>query len=249
MTAAVKRVSPEVRPDTGGDDGFTPGRDPRDGTFGRKMSRRMRPVRCIAVFPLLAVAAGIPSPAQADEPRPPLDVVRDLVETIRAFEPAKDGEKLSPAREQKNAGVVEKAHAALDIEGLARRALGPTWRELKAPQRAELLRLLRRSFAEIAYPQSAKFFGKLDLEFEDAGARGDQHVVAVEVSHPDEGLIDLEFFLEKVEGRWKVVDLHLDMVSLALDIQSRMRGIVADDGFDELLRRMRSKLDEEGAPG
>jgi len=35
------------------------------------------------------------------------------------------------------------------------------------------------------------------------------------------------------------------MVSLALDIQSQMRRIVTDDGVDELLRRMRSKLDEE----
>lgn len=213
----------------------------------------MRPVRCIAVFPLLAAVAaaagGAASDARAEDPRPPLEVVQELVATIRALEPPKDGEKLSAAREQKNARVVEKAHAALDIAGLARRALGPTWEDLKPAQRAEVLELLRRSFAEIAYPQSAKFFGKLDLEFDDAGPRGDQHVIAVAVSHPDEGLIDLEFFLRKIDGRWKVVDLHLDMVSLALDIQSQMRRIVTDDGVDELLRRMRSKLDEEAPSG
>mgnify|MGYP006292707277 CR=1 FL=1 len=208
----------------------------------------MKRARCIAVFPLLAAAAAISggaSEARADDPRPPLEVVRELVATIRALEPPKDGEKLSAAREQKNARIVEKAHAALDIDGLARRALGPTWKDLRPAQREEALELLRRSFAEIAYPQSAKFFGELDLDYRDAGPRGDQHVIAVAVSHPDEGLIDLEFFLEKVDGRWKVVDLHLDMVSLALDIQSQMRKIVIDDGVDELLRRMRSKLEEE----
>lgn len=170
--------------------------------------------------------------------------MKGLVETIRSYERPADGGSLTPIQERENERIVEQAHAVLDFEGLARRSLGSTWEASSPARKKEVLDLLRRLFAEVAYPESSKFFGKLSLDFEDAGTRGERRVIAVAVSHPDEGLVDLEFFLEKVDGRWKVVDLHLDMVSLAADIRTQMQKIVAEDGYDELLSRMRAKLDE-----
>lgn len=173
-------------------------------------------------------------------------MVRTLVAAIRSYEQPLPGQALGPESEAKNRAIVDRAHAALDLRGLAERSLLGTWSELPPTEREEFLTLLRRLFAEVAYPQSAKFFSELDLDFKDVGERRGQRVVEVAVSHPDEGLIDLAFFLEKVEGRWKIRDLTLDGVSLARDIQSQMQQIIRDEGYPRLVERMRTKLEEEG---
>jgi len=198
--------------------------------------------KTIAIF---LGSAGLAGTVAAADAKPPLKVVQGLVDDIRSFARPKEDGALTPIQQRENQRIVESVHGVLDFEGLAERSLGSTWDSLKPKERQEFLELLRRIFAEVAYPQSSKFFGELDLEYDDVGERDDRHVVAIAVSHPDEGLIDLEFFLDEVDGEWKVVDLHMDMVSLALDIRALMQKIISDDGYDELIRRMKSKLEEE----
>jgi phospholipid transport system substrate-binding protein len=203
-------------------------------------------MRSLVSVTVISALAAAPGPTFAAEETSALGVVRGLIEAIRAFEGPKDGESLSSIQEQKNQRTVERAHAALDFEGLARRSLATTWDRLDPKGRAAFVSLLKRLFAEVAYPNSSEFFGSLDLEIEDGGARKDRHVIEVAVSHPDEGLVDLEFFLGEVDGRWKVVDLHLDGVSLALDIRAQMQRIIKEDGYEALVERMKKKLADEG---
>ncbi|MGF1510778.1 MAG: ABC transporter substrate-binding protein [Myxococcota bacterium] len=174
-------------------------------------------------------------------------VVKELVDAIRSFEQAEKGKALTPAQVAKNDKVIQKAHGTLDIDGLARRSLGDTWGELEGRQQKEFINLLKQIFADVAYPQSAKFFGALDLEFDDAGERRGKHVIALAVSHPEEGLIDIDFFLSKVGEAWKVVDIHLDGVSLALDIRSQMQRAINDGGYQNLVKKMKAKIDESEA--
>lgn len=188
----------------------------------------------------------VPSSRPAEDKAKPEDVVRSLVAAIRALERAGAGQSLTAVQKTKNRDIAQRAHRVLDFEGLARQSLGDHWKKLEPAERTAFLTLLKRLFEEVAYPQSAKFFGKLELEFEDAGLRRGQHVIEVAVTHPDEGLVDLEFKLGVVGGRWKVQDMSLDGISLGRDIQSQMQKIVRKDGYPELVRRMETKLKDDG---
>ena len=186
---------------------------------------------------LVGLAAAAPS-TEAGEP--PAEVVRGLIDTLRRFET--DGTAIPQAERR---SIVQAAHARLDFEKLAREALRDTWTGLPPEKRSAFVNLLEQVFAEVAYPQSAKFFGTLKLEFGEVRGRGEQRVVPVAVSHPDEGLVDLEFFVGRSGGRWKVQDLSLDGISLGRDIRSQMYAIVSKDGYGELVRRMKDKLEEK----
>jgi phospholipid transport system substrate-binding protein len=195
-------------------------------------------MRQLIVFPFLLLASA-PAHAEAE----PMAVVQRLVEAIRSFERAENGKSLQPDQVAKNEGVIERAHGTLDVQGLAERSLGDTWSSLDRKQRSDFIRLLKQVFAEVAYPQSSKFFEVLELEYDDAGERRGKHVIAMEVSHPDEGLIDIDFFLTRIEGEWKVVDIHLDGVSLATNIRTQMQEAIAKGGYDNLIEKMKAKLD------
>lgn len=192
---------------------------------------------------MMGLSVGAPSDGPKTEP---MTVVQELVAAIRSYETPKDGKSLSEAQRAKNGRIAERAHQTLDFEGLAKLGLKKTWADLNPKEHASFLKLLKDLFAEVAYPQSAKFFGKLELDIKDRGLRKGQHVIEVAVSHPDEGLVDLAFFIGDVGGIWKVQDLTLDGVSLGRDIQSQMQRIVRTDGYPVLIERMKKKLKDEG---
>ncbi len=181
---------------------------------------------CFAMITSLASSGA--RAAEAEE------VVRSLVRLVKSFEGAPEAEQAKAARE---------IHGLLDIDGLAERSLLDTWKTLDAGGRKDFVALLKRLLAEVAYPQSAKFFKGLQIEYEDAGTFGGRHTILLNVTHPDEGLIEIEFFLEPESN--EVQDIAIDGVSLALDIRSQMQKIIKEDGFDALKAKMKKKI--EGA--
>ena len=191
----------------------------------------------------ILLGASLLSSARAESPSDPtVRKVEAVVEAIRGYGQA----------EGANA---TKLDGLIDLDGLAQRALGAHWAKLSAAERKTFRKLLRDLFHEVAYPNAAEFFGDLALQVNGVqeddtllvlGPPGMQ-VVNTEVSHPEEGLVEIDFALAKVGGEWKVVDVVLDGVSLGLDIRSQMQEILAEDGYAELKRRMREKIEEEGS--
>lgn len=169
--------------------------------------------------------------------------VRRLITDIRAFNIGSDsGEGLSTTETSENQVVASKLREALGLEMLSHSALGEAGKKLKAAQKAEFSKLLEQLFTKVIYPQAAKFLSKLELTYQDSESRGELCVVRVEVSHPDEGLIELEFFLKELNSRWIVQDLWLDGVSLRRDIEAQVQAILKKDGFSGLVARIRSKF-------
>ena len=187
---------------------------------------------CILVMPSLA------------EAKEPLQAVKGMVEAIRELEVPPEGGALTPAQAASNRARVERAHALLDLEGLAASSLGGAWANLGAGQRSDFVDLLKDLLAKVAYPQSSRFFTDLELEMSDGGERGGRQRVIVEVRHPDEGLIELDFFLVERGSTWVVVDIHLDGASLAANIRSQIRKTFESEGYDGLTKKMKARISE-----
>ena len=189
---------------------------------------------------LLCVSMSVvAAPNSVDQPQAS---VRQLIADMQALNIAPEGGVLSLKQSQENQVVVEKLRTSLSVKELGQSALATYNKKLTSSQKKEFFELLDELFVKVIYPQAAKFLGKLELAYHSSKSRDDVHVVLVEVSHPDEGLIELEFFLTKSESKWVVRDLLLDGVSLRRDIERQVQMVLKKEGFSGLVTRIRSKF-------
>lgn len=194
----------------------------------------------------MVIGAGSALSAPGASEKRPTEVVETLIDQLRRYRHADEG-KLSEAERRTNARIAAEINRHIDIEGLAERSIGPTWNKLTPARQRDFVRLLAQLFERVAYPNSAEVFdADHDMELDDRGRRGDRHVITVSVSHATEGTIQLDFFLtERERGYWRLVDVHLDGVSMADNLRSEMQSIIREESYDELVRRIREKIEEE----
>ncbi len=183
---------------------------------------------------LMWVAVALPSTAMAAET--PDTAVTTLISGLE--------ELRKPSK--RSATIVQNLHQSLDIDGLAERSLTKTWPTLDAKQKKDFRALLRELMEKVAYPNAAKAFSpSFDRNIAASVKKGQSHWVSVEISHPDQGLIELDFVLTEKAGNWRIVDVHLDGVSLALNIRNQMQAVIKKDSYAVLLKRIREKIDAE----
>jgi phospholipid transport system substrate-binding protein len=181
-------------------------------------------------------------------------IVKTLVDAIRSYRPLGVAKNGSSADRAHNERVVEQAHQSLDINGLAERSLGSTWKGLAKREHEEFISLLRDLFGTVAYPRSSQFFKDLKLEVDEVetkaatGIRPERFVVHTSLTHPEEGLVEIDFVVSRVKDGLRIQDVVLDEVSLALDIRSQMQKIIREKSYKELKRRIEEKLKEEIKP-
>jgi len=182
--------------------------------------------------------------AAADEGAPRAAVER-LVEAVRSY---KDGTKnpLSAADEAANERAAKLANSSLAIREVSRTALGGQWEKLSPAEQTNFVNLVTESFETIAYPKSSTFFGDLAVEYKTERITGEKAVVSTTVRHPKEGLVSIDYRLERrgSDRTWVIYDILLDEVSLATDLRSQIQKVLREESYSRLLERMRDKLKE-----
>ena len=158
------------------------------------------------------------------QPSGPKDVVNSLIQALSQKEPS--------------------IHW-IDVEGLSQRCLGNHVSNLSEAQVGKFKTLLETLFQEVAFPKSADFFKDLEIEFLGENINENLAIISTSLFHPDEGLIDIDYRLERVQNSWLIVDVSLDGVSLARNIQNQVRKIMDKEGFEELIIRMNKKIENK----
>jgi phospholipid transport system substrate-binding protein len=186
---------------------------------------------------------GVLGTAANPEEQTPTHIVRHLVQAIGRIKAAENG-NLSAAERADNATATSTANAILDIPEVSQRVLGRHWAERTPAEQQAFIALLTELFEKVAYPKSAEFFSDLNIQVTNERITGQRAIVKTTVSDPKEGLIAVDYHLTQDNGSWRVRDIVLDDVSLALNLRSQMNKIIAEHSYAELLRRMREKLTE-----
>lgn len=179
---------------------------------------------------LLALATA--SEAGAQENGAPKAVVRSLLDAIKRVDA---GEKKAEAE----------ALALIDVQNLSEFGLGKHWQGLTQKQRKDFVALLSQLLAVRAFSKAGSFFEGLEVSYDDVSQKKDESTVTTSVVSPEEGKVVVAYRLRRAEGRWLVFDVILDGVSLRTNIRAQFQKIIAAESYDELLRRMREKLEEE----
>jgi phospholipid transport system substrate-binding protein len=195
---------------------------------------------CMLIVLVLLGLAGVGKTTEADSPT---QLVQRLIQTIGSIKKTHNGH-LSASDQAHNAAAAKMANAILDIPEVSRRALGRYWKERTPTEQQEFIALLEELFAKVAYPKSAEFFSDLKVKVTDERITDKQAVVRTTVTRAKEGLISVDYRLSQNSDTWRVRDILLDDVSLAMNLRSQFKKIITEHSYEELLRRMREKLAE-----
>ncbi|MCD6500079.1 MAG: ABC transporter substrate-binding protein [Deltaproteobacteria bacterium] len=188
---------------------------------------------------VVTAALGIEFPAVGS---PPKRVVKATHEKINEFlrrERAHPGQKTSLDRRIK--GLVEQL---IDFDVLARSAMGKRWGQLDEAKQKTFVDLFRE-LVERSYLN--KLRGRLDytLQYGRAVQFGNGAKVAVTVVRMNRGrreTTDIEYRMRRLAGRWRVVDVVTNQVSLARNYRRSFARIMRRDGYDGLIRKMKRKI-------
>lgn len=196
----------------------------------------LKTLHLFAVFTLVGLAGPAPDAAWADAPK---DTVQQLLKSITQLHHKKP---LTPEQQQSNDKISRQAVALMDIRQVSQKTLGKYWKERSKKEQDEFVQLLGDVFRYVAFPNSSKFFGEMNIIFAATERSGKTTTVPITVVHDEEGEVGLDFVLEQNSARWRVVDVILDGVSMRTNLRTQFYKVIKKNDYSELFRRMQKKL-------
>lgn len=195
---------------------------------------------------LVSATAAAALAETAASPRPWLRSVidRGLALSHRKVDPGTDAE----TRWRADAKAL--IDDTLDWPELTQQALGARWKEISDAQRKEFAALLRE-MVEASYQSKLKLVvhgemkkpEQVRVEWLDEKLKGDEATVTTR-GRSDKQNATFEFKLRWRNGRWRIWDVAIDDVSTVRTYRTQFNQIIARDGFDGLIAKMRRKTDE-----
>jgi phospholipid transport system substrate-binding protein len=132
----------------------------------------------------------------------------------------------------------------LDVEELAKRAMSDHWAKLEPAKRTEFMNLLRE-LIEANYVKGLRANLDYEVTYVGESAKGDNLLVTTEIKTMRRGRpykIGIEYLLRKEGSGWRTFDVITDGVGLVENYRAMFNKIIAKDGVDGLIARMRTKL-------
>jgi phospholipid transport system substrate-binding protein len=150
----------------------------------------------------------------------------------------------SYSRAEKHRMVKDVVDPHFDYREMAKRSLGATWGTLSAGQRDEFVRLFAE-LLEVSYSDKIeKYAQRVKIDYTGEILQGDDYAeVRTVVVRPNDR-IPLNYRLLHEDGTWKVYDVVIEGVSLVSNYQSQFRRIIHESSYADLVRRLRTKVNE-----
>ena len=210
----------------------------RHDQIGRNTTRPAIGSTVVAALALLGCAA-LPTPVWAAAPQ---ERVRSLVAAVSAVleDPALRG---AGQKLERRAQVATIIHEAFDFESMARDALGPPWTTLTAEQQAEFTRLFADRFEQSYSLLVLRFLGERTTTYVGESIDGARATVRTFLVSEKDGTLPVDYRLASRDGRWTVVDVVVDGVSLAGNYRAQFGKIIRTSSYETLLRRMRKSVE------
>lgn len=145
------------------------------------------------------------------------------------------------AGDERLAEICRAADDLFDVNGMARRALGPHWKSLVPREQHEFIRLFRDVLTQSFVTIVQRYTGD-DVPFLDEEVAGTFAQVRSWIT-PEQGPeIAIEYRLSHQSGsQWMVYDIVFDGVSLVSNYRSQFNSIIGTSTVAQLLERMRTE--------
>ena len=139
--------------------------------------------------------------------------------------------------------VTDSIRDFLDIDALGQRALDSHWSKLSAAQQKEYLALLRQ-LIEKSYIKGLRANLQYSVVYVSESKKGEDIVVATKIETTRRGrpyTIAVDYVLRSAGGKLRAWDVSTDGVGLVENYRAQFNKIIAKDGFDGLIARMKKK--------
>ena len=151
---------------------------------------------------------------------------------IRAALP-KEGTEPTPETRKKLEAIITKA---VDLEGMAKAALGKTWDETPTAKRKKFLDAFKSRFRKATGEQLDQYRSTQVKYFPEKKEEDDvlvptEVVVKGEPTHVD-------YRMREQNGSWRIVDIVVDDVSTVENYRSSFNRIIKKEGMDGLIARL-----------
>jgi phospholipid transport system substrate-binding protein len=203
----------------------------------------MRCIRSIALAIPLVLAVASVAPGAATGPTEQLKASIDRVLQILDDPAFKPEARLAERRK----AVRRITDEIFDFEEMAQRALGQHWRPLTADQRKEFIPL----FADLldrAYMSTIERYSGEPIQYTRERVEGDFAVVSTKILTKQDQAIPVAYRMLRHGDRWLIYDVSAEGVSLVANYRTQFHNIIRTSSYDELLERMRSRIEEFRAP-
>jgi len=203
----------------------------------------MRCSRSLAMAILLVLAAAPVAPGAVTGPMEQLKVSSDRVLQILDDPAFKPEAKLAERRK----AIRRIADEIFDFEEMAQRALGQHWRPLSEAQRKEFVPL----FADLidrAYMSTIERYSGEPIQYTGERVEGDLAVVSTKIIAKQDKEIPVVYRMLRHGDRWLIYDVSAEGVSLVANYRTQFNNVIRTSSYDELLKRMRSRIEEFRAP-
>jgi phospholipid transport system substrate-binding protein len=196
--------------------------------------RFQKSFRAVALFTALAFAA-------------PLALASDA----EGFVKTKHGELTQMVKKAKGPADEKKVEEAfdrvLDYETLAHESLKEFWAERTPEERAEFQAVLTK-LVRAAYRKNLKRIGDYQVEYK-GESKGDWGQVVRTVARSRQASsreepVSIDYVVRENAGAFRIVDIVTEGSSLVGNYRSQFRRIIKKQGFPELIRRMKTKLEK-----
>lgn len=134
----------------------------------------------------------------------------------------------------------------LDYAALSEASLGSEWKNLKAEEQKEFSGLLKQLVTR-AYEKNLRKTLSYNIEYLGEEKAGDLMLVKTRAKHKTnarEEPIAINFKLKESGGKFRVVDIITEDVSLVDSYRSQFVKIIKKDGFAGLVKKMKEKIDK-----
>ncbi len=155
-------------------------------------------------------------------------------------------------KNQKQDRVSTLTRQHLDFQTLGRMTLGGSWRDLTEPQRNEFIKQFTDHLLGIYLPLVTEYAGQqVSVGDDHAESNGDHTAVTTVTDHKGSGgslrqVASIACRLRRSNAGWKVIDLSVEGISVAVVFRAQFQPVVLSSGIDVLIERLRQKNAQVG---
>ncbi len=169
----------------------------------------------------------------------PLEIVKSAAD--RAVQVLQDPQLKTPEKKQERiARLKEIVNPIFDYEEMARRCLGPYWRQRTPAEQQEFARLFR-AFLEKTYSEKIDFYKSETIVFGRETIDQDYAQVDSTVTDPKGENFSVVYRLKRTDGRWKVYDAVVENVSIVNNYRTQFERVISKSSYEELKKMLQDK--------
>jgi phospholipid transport system substrate-binding protein len=193
-----------------------------------------------ALLCFLCVLASIPAAGGAGPG--PTEQLRGAIDRVLAV--LDDPALKTPARAaDRHRAVRQIADEIFDFEETARRAMAQHWRSLTPIQQREFVEVFS-DLLERAYMSKIELYSGEKIQYPAERVEGDVATVWTRIITKKGVEVPIDYRMLMRGERWRIYDVSIEGVSLVANYRTQFNSVVRTSSYDELLRRMRSRVEE-----